>query len=62
MQRTAVLRGAVNKEYGKTIAEVINEKLDKNLGFKLVQTTILNSSDVFCTLLCVFENNDQEEK
>jgi len=62
MQRTAILRGTVNKEYGKTIAEAINEKLDKNPEFELVQTTVLESSDVFCTLLCVFEKNDQEEK
>ena len=62
MQRTAILRGTVNKEYGKTIAEAINEKLDKNPEFELVQTTVLESSDVFCTLLCVFEKKDQEEK
>ena len=61
MQRIAILRGTVNKEYGKTIAEAINEKLDKNPEFELVQTTVLESSDVFCTLLCVFEKNDQEE-
>ena len=35
MQRTAILRGTVNKEYGKTIAEAINEKLDKNPEFEL---------------------------
>jgi len=62
MQRTSIVRGTVNKEYGKTIAEAINEKLDKNPEFELVQTTVLESSDVFCTLLCVFEKNDQEEK
>jgi hypothetical protein len=62
MQRTAILRGTVNKEYGKTIADVINEKLDKNPEFELVQTTVLESSDVFCTLLCVFEKKNQEEK
>ena len=57
MQRTSILRGTVNKEYGKTIAEAINEKLDKNPEFELVQTTVLESSDVFCTLLCVFEKS-----
>ena len=61
MQRTAILRGTVNKQYGKTIAEAINEKLDKNPEFKLIQTTVLESSDVFCTLLCVFEKKNQEE-
>ena len=61
MQRTAILRGTVNKQYGKTIAEAINEKLDKNPEFELVQTTVLESSDVFCTLLCVFEKKKQEE-
>lgn len=62
MQRTAILRGTVSKEYGKTIAEAINEKLDKNPEFELIQTTVLESSDVFCTLLCVFEKKNQEEK
>lgn len=36
MQRTAILRGTVNKQYGKTIAEAINEKLDKNPEFELI--------------------------
>ena len=61
VQRTTILRGTVNKEYGKTIAEAINDKLDKNPEFKLVQTTVLESSDVFCTLLCVFEKKNQED-
>ncbi|MCR4646981.1 MAG: hypothetical protein K5695_16510 [Oscillospiraceae bacterium] len=61
MQRTAILRGTVNQEYGKTIAEKINDKLDKNPEFELVQTTVLDSSDVFCTLLCVFEKKNQED-
>lgn len=61
MQRTVILRGTVNKEYGKTIAEKINEKLNNNPEFELVQTTVLESSDVFCTLLCVFEKKNQED-
>ena len=61
MQRTVILRGTVNKQYGKTIAEAINEMLDKNPEFELVQTTVLESSDVFCTLLCVFEKKNQED-
>ncbi len=61
MQRTAILRGAVSKEFGKTIADVINEKLDKNPEFELVQTTVLKSPDVFCPLLCVFEKKNQED-
>lgn len=61
MQRTAILRGAVSKEFGRTIADVINEKLDKNPEFELIQTTVLESPDVFCTLLCVFEKKNQED-
>lgn len=62
MQKTIILHGSVNCQYGKTVSAQINDILEKHPEYRLVQTTVLNSTDVFCTLLCVFENNNQEVK
>ena len=62
MQKATIIHGTVSRQYGKTVSEQINEILEKNSGYQLVQTTVLHSTDVFCTLLCVFEKNEQEDK
>ena len=59
MQKTEVVYGTVTDEFGRTVAEHINERLEKNPGFKLTQTIVLKCSEVFCTLLCVFENSEE---
>lgn len=55
MQRTIILHGTVNRQYGKTMSEQINDIIEKHPEYKLVQAIVLESSEIFCTLLCVFE-------
>lgn len=63
IQTSKVFLGAMeNKEYGRTIDQMINDALAEMPGMRLAQAVVLEVSGDFCTLLCVFEKNDQEEK
>lgn len=63
MQTLRVFLGAMeNKEYGRTIDQMINDALAEMPGMRLTQAVVLEVSGDFCTLLCVFEKNNQEDK
>ena len=63
MQTSKVFLGAMeNKECGRTIDQMINDALAEMPGMILAQAVELEVFGDFCTLLCVFEKNDQEEK
>ena len=63
MQTSRVFLGAMeNKECGRTIDQMINDALAEMPGMRLAQAVVLEVFGDFCTLLCVFEKNDQEEK
>lgn len=58
MQKTVIVRGKYSRADGKTVADAVNEVLEKNPDFRLVQTTVLKTGNLDCALLCVFEKND----
>ena len=58
MQKTVIVRGKYSRVDGKTVADAVNEMLEKSTDFRLTQTTVLKAGTLDCTLLCVFEKND----
>ena len=58
MQKTVIVRGKYSRVDGKTVADAVNEMLEKSPDFRLTQTTVLKAGNLDCTLLCVFEKND----
>ena len=58
MQKTVIVRGKYSRVDGKTVADAVNEMLEKSTDFRLTQTTVLKAGNLDCTLLCVFEKND----
>ena len=56
MQTTRIFFGPVeNSEYSRTIDQMLNDALAEMPDMRLVQTTVINTSENFCTLLCVFD-------
>lgn len=58
MQKTVIVRGKYSRVDGKTVADAVNEMLEKSTDFRLTQTTVLKAGNLECTLLCVFEKNN----
>lgn len=44
MQRTIILHGTVNRQYGKTVSEQINDIIEKHPEYKLMQAIVLEGT------------------
>ena len=65
MQKTVIIHGPINRQYGETVSVQLNKILDKHPEYSLQQVIVLYSTEVVGTLLCVLENknqNNQEEQ
>lgn len=64
MQRVMLLKGAVSKDYGDTIADKINKILANSPDFKMTQVIPIKQTECYCRSICVFEcdNKDDNKK
>lgn len=62
MQKTVIIHGPINRQYGATVSVQLNDILEKHPNYSLQQVIVLYSAEVFGTLLCVFENNNQNNQ
>lgn len=59
MQITGIVKGTVDKNFGKTVSESLNEILRNNPRVKLESWQVMETKGTYCSLLCIFSVPDK---